>query len=181
MQAIANGYRAGHTFASNGPLLDLRVAGAGPGEEVRVPSRGEHIQVEVEAVSIGKLDKLEILLNGQLLQTFTSAHPHRITGACRVTSDRSVWIAARAYGREDRFLASQLEGRPLGAAQFAHTTPVYVLVEGKPIFAAEKTDADYFVRWCDAVRTAWGREEPVVTERLAQARKVFADLASSAR
>ena len=75
----------------------------------------------------------------------------------------------------------QLEGRPLGAAQFAHTTPVNVLVEGAPIFAAKSADADYFVHWCDAVLAGWTGHEPVVTERLARARKVFTDLASRAR
>jgi hypothetical protein len=177
LPAIAQAYRAGHTFATSGPLLDLHVAGAGPGDEVRLATRGEHIQVEVEAVSIGQLDRLEIVVNGRVFQTFTAAQPHRITGACRVTTDNSLWIAARAYGREDRYLASQLEGRPLGAPQFAHTTPVYVIIEGKPIFAARPADAQYFVRWCDAVLAAWGRQEPLVTERLARARKVFADFA----
>jgi hypothetical protein len=178
MQAIAQGYRGGHTFATSGPLLDLRVAGAGPGDDVRPERPGQSLQVEVEAVSIGKLDSLEVLLNGKVFQTFTSAQPHRITGACRVTADRSLWIAARLYGKEDKHLASQLEGRPLGAAQFAHTSPVYVLVEDKPIFAAKAADAEYFVNWCDAVRAAWTGTESVVDERLGRARKVFAELAA---
>ena len=33
-----------------------------------------------------------------------------------MSAGRSLWIAARAYGREDRHLASQLEGRPLGGS-----------------------------------------------------------------
>jgi len=181
MRAIAQGYREGHTFATSGPLLDLRVAGAGPGEEVRLPVHGERVQVEVEAVSIGQLGRVEILVNGQVFQSFTSEKSHRITGSCQVPSDRSLWIAARAYGEEDRHLASQLEGRPLGASQFAHTTPVYVLVEGRPIFAAEPADADYFVRWCDAVLAGWTGHEAVVAERLGRARKVFADLTHNVR
>jgi hypothetical protein len=180
MPSIAQAYRAGHTFATSGPLLDLRVAGAGPGDEVRLPSRGKEFALQVEAVSIGQIDRIEILVNGQVHQTFTSTQPHRIAGACRIISERSSWIAARVYGREDRHLASKLEGRSLGAGQFAHTTPVYVLVEGKPIFAAQSADADYFVRWCDAVSVGLSQHEPVVTERLARARKVFADLSSCA-
>jgi hypothetical protein len=177
MPAIAQAYRSGRTFATSGPLLDLRVAGAGPGDEVRLATHGEQVQVEVEAVSIGPLNRLEIMVNGKLFQTFTSAQPHRITGTCKVISDKSLWIVARAYGKEDRYLASQLEGRPLGAPQFAHTSPVYVIVEGRPIFAAQTADAEFFVRWCDAVLAGWGQQAPVVTERLARARKVFADLA----
>ena len=191
LPAVAQAYRAGHTFATSGPLLDLRVAGAGPGEEVSLPNRGERVQVEVEAVSIGQLDRVEIVVNGRVFQAFTSAQSHRITGTCQVVAEDSFWITARAYGPEDRHLASQLEGRPLGAGQFAHTTPVYVLVEGRPIFAAQTGDADYFVRWCDAVLAGWAqhvaavpdqmRHEAIVKERLARARKVFTDLAGHAR
>jgi len=181
MRSIAQAYRAGHTFATSGPLLELRVAGAGPGDEVRLSSRDAQIAIQVEAVSLGQIDRIEILVNGQVHQTFTSTQPHRITGICRMISERSSWIAARVYGREDRHLASKLEGRPLGAGQFAHTTPVYVLVEGKPIFAAQSAEADYFVRWCDAVSAGLSQHEPVITERLVRARKVFADLSRCAR
>ena len=63
MSAIAQAYRAGRTFATSGPLLDLRVAGAGPGDEVHLATQGEPLQIKVEAVSIGKLDRVEIVVN----------------------------------------------------------------------------------------------------------------------
>lgn len=189
--AIAQAYRAGRTFATSGPLLDLRVAGAGPGEELRLATRGERLQVKVEAVSIGRLQRVEIVVNGEVFRTFTAAEPHRIDAACEVPAERSLWVAARVFGPEDRHLASDLEGRSLGAGQFAHTSPVYVLVEDKPISAAKPADAEYFVRWCDAVLAGWRRHletepkqaqhETVVTERLARARRVFAELSGSGR
>jgi len=191
MAAIAQAYRAGRTFATSGPLLELRVAGAGPGEQVRLASRGERLQVKVEAVSIGKLDRVDIVVNGKVHHTFTSAESHRVSGNFELIAGRSLWVAARAYGPEDRHLASELEGRPLGAGQFAHTSPVYVLVEGEAVLAAEPADAEYFVRWCDAVLAGWrqhvaavpeqARHEAVVTGRLARARKVFAELADRGR
>jgi hypothetical protein len=95
--------------------------------------------------------------------------------------ERSAWIAARAYGPEDSHLASKLEGRALGAGQFAHTTPIYVLIQGKRIFAAQPSDAEYFVRWCDAVSAGLTHPEAVITQRLAHARKVFVDLSNCAR
>ncbi len=191
MNAIAQAYRAGRTFATSGPLLDLRVAGAGPGDEVHLPGQGERLQVNVEAVSIGKFDRVEIVVNGEIFRTFTAEDPHRIAAACEVPAGRSLWIAARAYGSEDRHLASELEGRPLGAGQFAHTSPVYVLVEGQPILAGKSADAEYFVRWCDAVLAGWrkhvaanpeqAKHEEVVSGRLARARETYARLADSRR
>jgi hypothetical protein len=187
MAAIAQAYRAGRTFATSGPLLDLRVAGAGPGDEVRLPDAGERLQVNVEAVSIGNLERVEIVVNGEIAHTFRATEPHRIAGNVDLTARRGCWVAARAYGREDRHLASELEGRSLGAGQFAHTSPVYVVVAGEPMFAAKRADADYFVRWCDAVLDGWrrhvgempaeARHEAVVAARVSRAREVFVQLA----
>jgi hypothetical protein len=178
MPAIAHAYRAGHTFATSGPLIDLQVGGAGPGDELRLPISGLSAQVKVDSVSIGRLERVELIVNGKILKTFTSADPHRISFDYNLKAEQSFWIAARVYGSKERFLASELEGRPLGVAQFAHTTPVYVLIEDKPIFAARAEDAQYFVRWCDAVLTAWAGEDPVIKERLIRARNAFQELGS---
>lgn len=98
----------------------------------------------------------------------------------------SAWIAARVTGPECPFFASELEGRPLGQGQFAHTSPVYVLVDGKDVLAASPEDADYFVGWCDAVERAWNShlevspesraQDALARERIAAARKRFTKL-----
>lgn len=188
--AIAQAYCAGRTFASSGPLLDLRVAGAGPGGEVRLANSGGRLRVKVEAVSIGQLDRVELLVNGEVFRTFTATELHRIAATCEVPADRSLWIAVRAYGPKDRHLASELEGRPLGADQFAHTSPVYVLVGGQSIRAARPAEAEYFIRWCDAVSAGWrahvvnqpeqARHDALILERLSRAREVFSALAKGA-
>lgn len=185
MKAIAQAYRSGRTFASSGPLLDLRVAGKGPGDEIRIAATGEPLEVRVEAVSIGKLDRVEIVVNGNVHGNFNAGETNRIAVACEVPAVHSLWITARAYGPEDRHLANALEGRPLGAGQFAHTSPVYVLVENQPIRAGSPQDAEYFVRWCEALLAGWrrhvaadpdqSRHESVVTNRLARAQSVFAE------
>lgn len=187
-RAIAAAYRAGRTFATSGPLLDLRVAGAEPGDELRRANPGGKIRVKIEAVSIGELHRVEIVVNGEVFRSFAAPDHHRIVATCEVPADHSLWIAARAYGPVDRHLASELEGRPLGAGQFAHTSPVYVLVESRPIRAAATADAEYFVRWCDAVLAGWRKHvathsepsphEAIVTERLVRARSVFDQLAA---
>jgi len=183
---IAAAYRAGRTFATNGPLIDLRVAGAGPGEQVVLPSAGERMQVTVEAVSIGRLERVDLIVNGGVVQSFTAGEPHRIAGECEVPAPASLWIAAKAIGPADERLASALERRPLGAGQIAHTSPVYVIVAGKPILAGQPSDADYFARWCDAVLAAWkarvaaqpeeAKHDALVTERIERARGVFREL-----
>ncbi|MCG3196526.1 MAG: CehA/McbA family metallohydrolase [Candidatus Omnitrophica bacterium] len=185
MQSIARAYREGKTFVTNGPLLDLRVGGEGPGATVPVAG-GAVVSITCEAASLGPLDRLELVANGQVLRAFMAHGADHL----RVSEDTplagSAWIAARVTGPECPFFASELEGRPLGQGQFAHTSPVYVLVDGKDVLAASPEDADYFVGWCDAVERAWNShlevspesraQDALARERIAAARKRFTKL-----
>jgi hypothetical protein len=188
MPAIAAAYRAGRTFATNGPLIDLKVGDGAPGDEIALADSNESLPVSVEAVSIGRLERVEIVVNGQTLRTLTGGEPHRIAGTFSLPVTESLWVAAKAVGPEDPHLAAELEGRTLGAKQFAHTSPVYVLVKGRPILAGQPSDAHYFARWCEATLRAWqvhvldnpsaGEHDQLVRERLDRAKAVFLELAS---
>jgi hypothetical protein len=183
LKAIAAAYRTGRTFVTNGPLLDLRVNDGMPGDEVTLTRTDGPVRVSVEGVSIGQLDRAEILVNGQVFRSFPASEPHRISGACEVPVEKSMWIAAKVIGPEDPHLASALEGRPLGAGQIAHTSPVYVIVDAQPILAAQAADADYFVEWCEAVMVAWrahlsgsaadAQHDALVSDRIARAASEF--------
>jgi hypothetical protein len=188
LSQIAEAYRKGRTFATNGPLLDVHVGDAGPGDEIRLPNGDGSVNVAVEAVSIGRLERVEIVVNGKVFKTLTSTEPHRIAGKIEVPVKQSLWIAAKVVGADDPHLASSLEGRPLGSGQFAHATPTYVVVNDRPIRAAQPADAEYFVKWCNAATEAWKSHittvaadtqyDSLVSERIAQARKVYSQLAS---
>jgi hypothetical protein len=188
MPAIAAAYRAGRTFATNGPLIDLEVENAAPGDEIALSDTGQSLLVKVEAVSIGQLERVEIVVNGQTVHTLTAAEPHRIAGQFSLPARESMWVAAKAIGPKDPHLAAELEGRKLGAGQFAHTSPVYVLVEGRPILAARKDDAHYFAHWCDAALGAWqahvlehplaARDDQLIRQRINRAKSVFLELAA---
>jgi hypothetical protein len=188
MSSIAEAYRAGRTFATNGPLIDLKVGDARPGDEIAVTDNKQSLPVTVEAVSIGHLERVEIIVNGQTVRSLTSTEPHRIVGTHSLTVAESLWVAAKAIGPEDSQLAAELEGRRIGAGQFAHTSPVYVLVKGRSILAAQQADAHYFAQWCEATLRAWqahvldnpsaAEDDKLVRRRIDQAKAVFLELAS---
>jgi hypothetical protein len=188
ISTIADAYRAGRTFATNGPLIDLKVEDAAPGDEIVLADGKQSLTVSVEAVSIGQLEGVQIIVNGRTVRTLTSADPHRIVGTLSLPVTESMWVAAKAVGPEDPHLAAELEGRKIGAGQFAHTSPVYALVEGQPILAAEQADAYYFARWCDATLRAWrthvldnpsaAKYDQLVRNRIHRAKAVFLELAS---
>jgi hypothetical protein len=133
---IAN-LRAGRTFVTNGPMLRLTVNDQEAGAILKLAEHGQ-VHVACEARAQFPLDKLEVLVNGQVVTTATAADDRlRISLGQDVKIDRSGWIAVRAKGQR---------GPSQQAAEaFAHTSAVYVEVAGRP--ARSPDDAEYFIRW----------------------------------
>jgi len=57
--------RAGRTFTTNGPLIDLAVEGKEIGESIRLPRSGGTLEVHAEAECYAPLGRLEIVANGR--------------------------------------------------------------------------------------------------------------------
>ncbi|MBL8229169.1 MAG: CehA/McbA family metallohydrolase [Bryobacterales bacterium] len=121
-------YKRGRTFASNGPMLTLRINGKEPGDELEV-APGAALRVEAKVDSAVPVEGLELVVNGR-------AQPYRAA----LTLERSAWVAARVRGPWHRLILND-------AAAFAHTSPVYVKVGGQPIRSRE--DADFWIAWID--------------------------------
>ncbi len=132
--------RAGRTFATNGPILILTADGADSGTEIRYStSSNEPIWIKAELRSIQRIDSLELLYNGKVikrvyLENEAPSPVLRESAALGLKPLRSGWVVARATFRS-----------PDGHLRQAHTSPVYVTVDGKP--TASKTDAEYMIRW----------------------------------
>jgi len=113
----ADAVRAGRTFASTGPLIDLTVEGKGVGDVIRLPQSGGRLEVEAHAESVWPLGKIEIVHNGQVI---AEERAKRGAGSLRVKAQVKVtgsgWIAARCSG---------WAGHP-GEYIAAHTSPIYL-------------------------------------------------------
>jgi hypothetical protein len=108
--------KAGRTFVTTGPMVQLTVNGRLPGETVDV-APGTRIRVSAEALGHPQqvpLRSLEIIGHGKVLARSTS-NLARLTADLETPVERGMWIAARVEA---------------GPAQVAHTTPVYVTVNG---------------------------------------------------
>jgi hypothetical protein len=99
--------KAGHTFVTTGPMLSLTVNGKLPGDTVDV-APGTRVHVVAEAM--GNVSRVQIIGHGKVL---AESQGKRVEAD--VTASHGIWIAARCDG--DR-------------TQVAHTTPVYVTVNG---------------------------------------------------
>jgi hypothetical protein len=118
--------RAGRTFVSSGPLLDLRVDGRGLGETLRV-SPGATVEVELVARSAQPaITDVELVLDGRVVGAGSSPTPStRVVLRQRVTVERSGWLAGRCR-------SPYAVGAAVATAMNAHTSPVYLECDGAP-------------------------------------------------
>jgi hypothetical protein len=131
--------RAGRTFVTNGPMLSLEVNGQIPGDEIAAHA-GAAIGVVVEAGSYVPMERVELIVNGEVVATaMAEDEGQRALLAHELKADASCWIAARAVGAHHRLA--------LDDHVFAHTSPVYVSVDEQPI--RDPASAAYFVEWID--------------------------------
>jgi Tol biopolymer transport system component len=137
--------KAGRTFATNGPLVQLVVGGRGPGEELRLDG-ADPVRVRASVRSIAPIDRLEIVVNGRVAASAaaTAAAPTSAELDDVVPMPEGGWIAARAIGPSSRYIADSYA--------FAHTTPVYVVRGGRSFVSAE--DAAFLSAVVDAI---WAR------------------------
>ena len=139
-QAWVDNYKLGRSFATNGPVLRLTVNGQLPGAELDLKA-GDRLTIAASAASFVPMEQLEIVMNGEVIASAKAAGDRlslRVEKALAVEGPG--WIAARVRGPAHRYVVND-------AFLYAHTSPVYVLENGKKI--ARKQDGEFFVRWID--------------------------------
>lgn len=107
-----DGLQKGHTFVTAAPILEFTVDNRLPGDALN-PAKGKMLKVHARALVASPnvpLGRLEIVTNGEVIR---AADPASTSAALdfEIPADHSMWIAARAAA--------------------AHTTPVYITVDGK--------------------------------------------------
>jgi hypothetical protein len=118
--------RAGRTFATTGPIIDMTVEGRPIGDTLHLPAGGGTLQVAAVAESAWPLGKIELVLNGEVVASESARRgAKKIAISAKVPADRSGWIAARCGG---------WNGAPGGEYMAAHTSPVYVTVGRRRAF-----------------------------------------------
>jgi hypothetical protein len=116
-ESWARAMRAGRTFSTTGPLVDLRVEGLGIGDTIRLPGSGGTLEARAWCSSCWPIGSLEIVWNGGVVATERPGPGSRAAAvSARIPVQGSGWIAARCAGQD-----SQASGYTA-----AHTSPVYV-------------------------------------------------------
>ena len=128
MQAL----KQGRSFSTNGPILELEVDGGhGPGDRIAMRAGEEH-RLRARARSRSALGTLQLIVNGEVVAEQTGQDVRELTLEKALRFDRSSWAAVRVFERAGSAEAWQ----PAGLV-FAHTSPVYFLLEGRPVVVPE--------------------------------------------
>jgi hypothetical protein len=136
------------------------------------------IRAKAQLSSIEHVDSLELIQNGELvkridLTEYRHGPMFRVTLSAELRPKRSGWIAARAIFKS-----------PDGRLRQAHTSPIYITVDGKD--TASKKDAEYMMAWIDRLleitnrpgRYESDKQRNEVQAIFREARKVYEEIAA---
>jgi TolB protein len=168
-----DGLKRGHSFATNGPLLGLRLGGAGAGDGLTFAAAQPRVAFSVHLRSIVPVDHLDLVCNGRVRRSFVAHGPSDqadVEGSIALSA--SGWCVLRAFtnGAREEVLDNYV---------YATTSPIYVTVGGRSPRAPE--DAKYFAAWMDRLTEAtssypdWNNpaEKRGVLDRIALAKTLF--------
>ena len=118
--------KAGNTFVTVGPLVEMQVEGEWPGSHVNLPAGGGTVNVSWQVASVSvPIDQVEIVVGGLAVEQVNVDKTLSASGSAEINVQQSTWIALRVRG--------SYKGEHGEIA--AHTSAVQVLVEGQNIFA----------------------------------------------
>ncbi|HEY4791995.1 MAG TPA: CehA/McbA family metallohydrolase, partial [Actinomycetes bacterium] len=142
--AFADAVRAGRTQATNGPFLELLVDGRGPGDRIEA-TPGRRLPVTVGCQGLG-VERLELVGPDGVLAATDAGGGAAPAIDAEVEAGESMWLCAVARG----------PGHPsvLGPMVFAHTSPVWVEVGGRPV--RRPASARWLLDWLDRFEALLG-------------------------
>ncbi|MCI0638465.1 MAG: CehA/McbA family metallohydrolase [Gemmataceae bacterium] len=153
--AWVKGLNAGRSFVTTGPMLFAKVDGEMPGHVFRQVDAKKEYRVAVETVSAQPLDRIEIVMNGEIIQTLKPQNQPAQAGAFETKTDAKApidgtsWLAVRCF-----------EKQPDKRVRFAHTAPFHFDVTSRPL-RPKRAEIDFLVR---RVEEQLKRNEDVLPE-----------------
>ncbi|MGB9235516.1 MAG: CehA/McbA family metallohydrolase, partial [Terriglobales bacterium] len=173
--------KAGHTFATNGPLLKFSLGGQPIGGEVKLESKkdgpSQAVPFSAELYSIVPIDHLQIVCNGKVASELSiDRNNNSVHAEGSIAFETGGWCLLRAF-------SDKAEYPILDIYPYATTSPIYVTVAGSPLH--NPADAAYFVKWMDRLiavaqsNTSWntGAEKQSVRRLFQEAREKYDALA----
>jgi Tol biopolymer transport system component len=181
IEPFLDALKGGRTFATNGPLLDFSLGGAGIGGELKFAGAQAAVPFRAKMKSIVPVDHLDVVCNGAVVKALagkdagaTKAHD-AVDNSGTIALKESGWCLLRAS-------SDKAEYPVLDNYVYATTSPIYVTIGGKKPRSPE--DAQYFVAWIARVMEEtekypdWNSaaEKEYVMGKLSEGKRVFEGL-----
>jgi formylglycine-generating enzyme required for sulfatase activity len=123
------GLKKGNSFVTNGPMMFFDINGKLPGSEIKL-NKDQEISIRLKANSqqeIGLLSKIAIYNNDGLVAELTNEElKDELILNKKLKLTKSQWLVATAHCNNNAV---------------AHTSPIYVVVDGEPTWSVEKAPA----------------------------------------
>jgi len=168
--------KRGQTFATNGPLLGLKLNGKEIGDTLQLPAGKSAVKLTAWLRSFVPVNHLELICNGKVAREL-KLNPDEQSADVEdtISGVQSGWCLLRASN--DKAMYPLLDLYP-----YATTSPIYITVGNS--LPVQKEDALYFEAWIDRMIAAakafqdWSNaeEKSAVLQQLAQARAVYEHL-----
>lgn len=145
MEAWFDALKRGRAFVSSGPLLEMQVGSAMPGDTVQLPAGGGEVTVTGRLRSITELEEVALVCNGELVESFPlRRNPNSLDLSFDLMIERSGWCHLRTEG-----LPGQRFPMDVTYVQ-AFTNPVWFQVGDQPI--RNPGAVDYALQWIDKLQ-----------------------------
>ncbi|MEZ6089287.1 MAG: CehA/McbA family metallohydrolase [Pirellulaceae bacterium] len=141
-----HGIRKGRTFTTSGPLIFLTVNDREIGDVISAGGQ-QMLEIHAKVISRDPIGRFQIISNGDVI---AEAETQDTTAELKTTiaTEESRWIIARCSNRSDgRAEWGFGDFNAITGSGIAHTSPVYVQVDGRPRF-----DPDAAAYWKDRIR-----------------------------
>lgn len=186
-QAWLQGLKNGHSFVTNGPMLEFCINGHDMGSELHV-KLGEPLVIEAKArinPSIDQLDRLELIEQGEVINAVSSqGDTHELSARYAVAAEHGTWFVLRAHGKQEREHGNVV----------AVSSPIYVNVNDQSFWKPSAAPAIVFklkqdllqpLSEQDEIETwdthdpdskVWKSQRPLLQARVAQAAALYDNL-----
>ncbi len=176
-----DGIRAGRTFVTTAPMMDLRVDGQPIGSTLAV-ARGAKLKLHASANSRLPVEVIEIIQDGAVVAR--SENRERSIDfdlETEISVDGSSWIAARSWSSQtipvQKLAVAGFDGIPV----MAHTSPIYLDVDGAPRRSPEDARVllgrvDRAIEWAEQqARVANPSQRREMLELFRRARAIYSE------
>ncbi|TWU27499.1 CehA/McbA family metallohydrolase [Bythopirellula polymerisocia] len=146
VQEFLEGWRQGKNFVTNGPMLFLEIDDQyRPGDTIEMTAVGATLNIEVAALFPYLISNIEIVLNGQVVQQVSELESGTTTKV-PIRIEESSWLAARCTAEDQLLSDAELAAYEWGTEEmprkptrlrFAHTSPIYISLDGKQAHVEE--------------------------------------------